>query len=262
MTLNAPALWLSALPRPAAEGHKYARGHCVVVGGRVLTGAARLAAEGAARAGAGLVTLIAPAEITPVYRAACAAHIMVEDEGTDRCAQLQDPRRTALVLGPGYGPDAAGIIGWLRARAGQALVLDADGLGALAARPDALDFLRAGDVLTPHSGEFARVFGGITPEEAAIRAGCVLVLKGARTIVTDGTRRVENVHATPYLASAGTGDVLAGIIGGLLAQGMPAFDAACAGVWLHGEAGLIAGPGLVASDLPDALPAIFARLLG
>lgn len=256
MQTNLPDLWKSTLPRPSAGGHKYDRGWCIVIGGTRLTGAARLVAEAAARIGAGLTTVIAPADITPIYRAAMPAHIMVEDESTDRARQLQDPRRNVLVLGPGFGPDAAGVKAWLAARGPQAMVLDADGLNHL---PD-MSYLRAGDVLTPHTGEFKKLFGDISPQDAALRAGCIVVLKGERTIITDGTRSVENTVASPYLASAGTGDVLAGIIGGLLAQKMPAFDAACAGVWIHGSAGKALGAGLVASDLPDAIPNVLKSL--
>lgn len=256
MENNNPTLWKDVLPRPKAEGHKYDRGWCVVIGGRMLTGAARLACEAASRIGAGLTTLIAPADIAPIYRAALPAHIMVEDETGDRCSQLQDPRRNALVLGPGYGPDAAGIRGWLAARGPQSMVLDADGLNHL---PD-LSYLRSGDVLTPHAGEFKRLFGEITPQDAARKAKCIVVLKGAQTVITDGVRSVQNDQASPYLASAGTGDVLAGIIGGLLAQKMPAFEATCAAVWIHGQAGKAIGAGLVASDIPDAIPAVLKSL--
>lgn len=260
MTENTPKNWLPLFPCPAPAAHKYTRGHCVVVAGAKLTGAARLVAEAAARMGAGLVTIIAPENCAMVFRAACAAHIMVEDEIADKCAMLQDPRRNALVLGCGYGPDATGILAWLSARAGQRLVLDADGLNALAARPEGLKLLRAGDVLTPHAGEFAKLFGDSTPQAAAKKTGCVVVLKGAETIITDGAQTITNTHASPYLASAGTGDVLAGMIGGLLAQGMPSFEAACAAVWMHGDAGVRIGAGLVASDIPDALPDIIRAL--
>lgn len=259
--LNSPSLWLLKLPRPKADGHKYDRGYCVVIGGTKMTGAARLAAEAAARAGAGLVTIIAPPEVANVYRKTAAAHVIVEDETVDRCSHLQDPRRNALVLGCGYGPDAAGIMSWLNARAGQALVLDADGLNALAARPEGLKLLRRGDVLTPHAGEFAKLFGDITPQEAALKTGCVVVLKGAKTIITNGLQTVENDHASAYLATAGTGDVLAGVIGGLLAQGMPPFEAACAATWIHGEAALRVGAGLVATDLLAALQPVIQALL-
>jgi NAD(P)H-hydrate epimerase len=254
---NGPNLWKTKLPRPKLDGNKYDRGWCVVIGGACLTGAARLASEAAARAGAGLTTLIAPGAVADVYRAALPAHIMVENE-SDPATQLGDKRRNTLVLGPGFGADADGVLKWLAARQIQRLVLDADGLNALAAKPEGLKYLREDDVLTPHAGESKRLFGDIGAKDAAVKARCVVVLKGEKTIITDGVRIVENDHASPYLASAGTGDVLAGIIGGLIAQGMTSFDAACAGVWIHGEAGQRLGPGLVASDIPSILPAIYS----
>lgn len=261
MQMNAPDLWKDLLPRPRVDGHKYDRGHCIVVGGAKLTGAARLAGVCAARAGAGLVTIVAPQGVGDVYRTAAPAHIMVEDEiAHDRRSHLADARRRALVLGPGFGADADAVIDWLKARGDQRLVLDADGLIALNARAEGLALLRPDDVLTPHAGEFARLFGDCTAQEAARRVGCVVVLKGADTIIADGEDGVENRHASPYLASAGTGDALAGIIAGLMAQGMPSFKAACAGVWMHGEAGLQFGPGLVASDIPDMLPHVLKSL--
>lgn len=258
---NDPSLWIAFLPKPNTQTNKYDRGHCIVIGGAQLTGAARLAAEAAARVGAGLTTIIAPAEFAPIYRAACPAHIMIEDESADRCSQLQDPRRNALVLGPGFGKNAEGVLAWLSARGPQSLVLDADGLNALSTRPEGFELLRHGDVLTPHAGEFKKMFGDISAQDAAKKSKCVVVLKGGETTITDGERTVINDHASPYLASAGTGDVLAGIIGGLLAQGMNAFDAACAGVWIHGEAGIRLGAGLVASDLPDTVPDVIKALI-
>lgn len=186
---------------------------------------------------------------------------MVEDESADRCSQLQDPRRNALVLGCGYGHDASGVLAWLSARGPQALVLDADGLNAIAERPEGLKLLRRGDVLTPHAGEYKRLFGDKPAQTAANETKCVIVLKGEKTIITDGVETIENAHASPYLATAGTGDVLAGTIGGLLAQGMAPFDAAAAAVWIHGEAGLRIGAGLVASDLPSAIGAVIHDLV-
>ena len=261
-THNTPDLWKESFPRPSVEGNKYTRGHCVAIAGPKLTGATRLVAEAAARVGAGLVTIIAPEEAAPVFRAACEPHIMIEEEIADRCSQLQDPRRNVLVLGPGFGRTESGILAWLSARGPQTLVLDADGLNAISSRPEGLKLLRRGDVLTPHTGEYKKLFGDITPQEAAAKTGCIVLLKGAETVITDGVRTVVNDHASPYLASAGTGDVLAGMIGGLIAQGMPAFDAVCAAVWMHGEAGIVIGAGLVASDIPDALPDIIQQIVG
>lgn len=255
MQTNSPDLWKSRLPHPKPDGHKYDRGHCIVIGGDKLTGAARLASEAAARTGAGLTTIIASSEAAGIYRAASPAHIMIEDE-RDPITQLEDKRRNVLVLGPGLGSDSDKALKWLKSRGDQRLVLDADGL-----RTEAMKFLREGDVLTPHAAEYKKLFASRTPQEAASALGCTIILKGEKTIITDGARSVVNDHASPYLASAGTGDVLAGIIAGLMAQGMESFDAACAAVWMHGEAGRRIGPGLVASDLPGALPAIMAGLL-
>jgi NAD(P)H-hydrate epimerase len=145
---NAPSLWLSALPRPAADGHKYQRGHCIVIGGEKLTGAARLAATAAARIGAGLTTIIAPPEVATVYRVETAAHLMIEERRDDYASHLSDTRRNALVLGPGFGPYAQDIALWLDARQGQRMVLDADGLTHL----KNFSLLKPGDVLTPHAG--------------------------------------------------------------------------------------------------------------
>lgn len=261
MILNTPKLWMDDYPRVTGPRHKYDRGYVLVVAGPKLTGAARLVAESAARAGAGLTTVIAPADSAPVFRAACPAHIMVEDEQPDKTRHTDDARRNVLVLGPGYGPDAAGVMEWLAARRTQKLVLDADGLNALAENPDGFRHLRADDILTPHAGEYARLFGDMTPQDAARKAGAIIVLKGPHTVITNGQETVVNDHASPFLASAGTGDVLAGIVAGLVAQGMPPFDAACAAVWIHGEAGLSIGPGLVASDIPGALPPLIRALL-
>lgn len=264
---NAPALWAAALPRPATDGHKYDRGHALIAGGGELTGAARLASEAASRAGAGLVTLAAPADSLPIYRATLPAAIMVRDlAGFDDL--LADKRRNTVLLGPGNGTDAA-----CRARieavrkAHRACVLDADALGVLAP----FDMrLTAEFVLTPHDGEFARMFPDLVgrnrlarAREAAARSGAVVLLKGADTVVAhpDGRASIAD-NAPPWLATAGSGDVLAGIVAAFLAQDMPSFYAASAAVWLHGQAAANLGPGLIADDLPRAIAreiAPFAR---
>jgi ADP-dependent NAD(P)H-hydrate dehydratase / NAD(P)H-hydrate epimerase len=266
---NAPALWRHALARPASDGHKFDRGYALIVGGRILTGAARLAARAALRAGAGLVTIVAPGEAQPIYRAGDPA-VMVEALGADGGLEdaLADRRRNVVLLGPGNGADEE-----TRARvraalgAGRAVVLDADAISAFAGTADALFAAIRGEVvLTPHEGEFARIFAFIDDKlsrarRAAARSGAVVLLKGADTVIAhpDG-RAVINANAGADLATAGSGDVLAGVITGLLAQGMPAFEAACAAAWLHGAAGSARGAGLIASDLPDALPVILRDL--
>ena len=262
---NSPTLWRSSLPQPSADGHKYDRGHVVVFGGARLTGAARLAAQAAMRAGAGLCTVVAPAESVVIYRSD-APHIMVEERG-DIAAHLADARRNAFVIGPGLEGDIrADVLAVLATK--RPAVLDAGALTAFAgAAGDLCAALHPSCVLTPHEGEFERVFGVLPGDRmaqavtAAEKAGCVVLLKGAETVIAaPGRPPVVNAHATPYLATAGAGDVLAGIIAGLLAQGMGAFDAACAAAWIHGEAGRQMGPGLVAPDLIAGIPAVLKDL--
>ncbi|MGE5518018.1 MAG: NAD(P)H-hydrate dehydratase [Bacteroidota bacterium] len=264
---NGPALWLDRFPWPAADGHKYARGHAVVVGGETMTGAARLAARAARRVGAGLVTIAAPAGALATYRAGDPGTIVASLD--DYAGLLADPRKNVLVLGPGGGIGEA-LRGRVLAalKAGKAAVLDADALTSFAETPRELfKALSANVVLTPHDGEFLRLFGKTDgsrlerARQAAGRAGAVVLLKGPDTVVAhpDG-RAVINANAPPTLATAGSGDVLAGLIGGLLAAGMDGFDAAACGVWLHGAVAQECGPGLIAEDLSQALPVVLARL--
>ena len=254
--LNGPALW--RLPAPDASSHKYSRGHVTVLGGAAMTGAARLAAAAARRGGAGMVTIAALGR-ADVYRAGEPGVIV--DESVI-ATLLLDPRRTAWVCGPGLGVDAARSSLKVLLGSGRAVVVDADALTACAGAPQ---MLRGATVLTPHAGEFSRVFGGPGPDRvAAVRAaaaltGAVVLLKGADTIIAAPDGRVAiNDNAPPDLATAGAGDVLAGLVGALLAQGMQPWHAACAAVWLHGSAATLAGPGLIAEDLPAVLPRAFA----
>jgi len=267
---NEPALWGDLLPRPAMDGHKFSRGHVLVVGGEALGGAARLAAMAALRAGAGLATIAAPAAALASYRASAHAETMVEALGPgDALAPLlADARRNALLAGPGNGVGAATRARVLEALATRrACVLDADALTSFAGAPRDLFAAIAGPVvMTPHEGEYARLFGGggdklSRARAAAAASGAVVLLKGADTVVAhpDG-RAAINDNAPPDLATAGSGDVLAGTIAGLLAQGMPPFEAAAAGAWLHGAAGAARGAGLVASELPRTYPRLLARL--
>lgn len=264
---NGPARWLDAFPFPTTGGHKYRRGHLVVVGGAVMTGAARLAARAGRRMGAGLVTVAAPAEALDVYRCGDPGIIVAP---LDECsALLADARKNAWVLGPGCGAGEATRARVLAALgAGKACVLDADALTGFADRPrDLFKALSPSAVLTPHDGEFARLFGPAKgsrlerARHAAGRAGAVVLLKGADTVVAhpDG-RAVINANAPPWLATAGSGDVLAGMIGGLLAAGMDAFDAAAAAAWVHGACARAVGPGLIAEDLPERVPAVLSGL--
>ena len=264
---NAPALWRALLPAPAPDGHKYSRGHALVVGGDgAHSGAARLAARAALRAGAGLVTVHAPEAALPVYAAQLTA-VMVAST-VDLAAALADERRNALLIGPGCGVSPATRERTLRALgAGKRCVLDADALTAFRGEPAALFAALGPDaVLTPHEGEYRRLFSHQGDKLARARAaaresGAVVALKGADSVIAapDG-RAAINANAPPTLATAGTGDVLAGFILGLLAQGMPAFEAAAAGVWLHGAAAAAFGPGLIAEDLSETLPSVLRGL--
>lgn len=267
---NEPALWRGALPHLRPSGNKYSRGHALLWGGYPTTGAARMAARAAARAGAGLTTIAVTPEALPIYAAALTS-IMVRAAPTpaDLGTLLSDKRFNALLIGPG-----AGVDGSTRARAlamlatRRAVLLDADAISAFAQERETLFAAVAGPcVLTPHDGEFARLFdpSGDKPTRAraAARAsGAVIVLKGADTVIAAPDGRVAiNSNAPATLATAGSGDVLGGMILGLLAQGMEAFEAAAAGVWLHGAAAADFGPGLLAEDLPDLLPGVLRRLL-
>lgn len=249
---NTPGLW--TLPVPGAGDHKYTRGHVTVLGGAAMTGAARLAAGAARRIGAGMLTIAAPAAAAAVYRAGDPG-ILVDTAPLERL--LADPRRGVWVCGPGLGVVQARLALAVLRGAGRQVVADADALTAATGDPDAL---RGATVLTPHGGEFARVFGAPgTDRVAAVRAaaartGAVVLLKGADTIVAAPDGRVAiNDSAPPWLATAGAGDVLAGAVAGLLAQGMAAWEASCAAVWLHGQAANRVGPGLVAEDLIAAI---------
>ncbi|MFZ2990107.1 NAD(P)H-hydrate dehydratase [Ideonella sp.] len=284
---NDPALWLDALPVASSDGHKYGRGHALVWGGWPTTGAARMAARAAARVGAGLCTVAMPAAALPVYAAALTSVMVSPVAGAeDLQALLADQRYSGLLIGPGAGsgPDTRmRVLAMLKA--GRATVLDADALAEFQGDPQTLFEAikaqsvspRAGSecttvlcVLTPHEGEFARLFQGLIDpladklgraRAAALACGAVVVLKGSDTVIAapDG-RAVINANAPPSLATAGAGDVLAGLVLGLMAQGMAPFLAAAAAVWMHGAAASSFGPGLLAEDLPDRLPAVLRRL--
>ena len=271
---NGPGLWGGGYPWRGLGDHKYDFGHALVLGGATMTGAGRLAARAALRVGAGLVTVACPPEALPVYALATPSTITAPIASeADFGALLTDARKNAVLIGPGngVGPET-------RARslaaigAGKAVVVDADALSAFRDRPEALfEALSAGAagpcVLTPHEGEFQRLFPDLDGDKlsraraAATRSGAVVLLKGADSVTAapDG-RAAINANAPAALATAGTGDVLAGLVVGLLAQGMVSFDAACAAVWLHGEAGAACGPGLIAEDLSEALPGVLRAL--
>jgi NAD(P)H-hydrate epimerase len=271
---DTPALWSSSFPWPKDEAHKYDRGHCVVVSGPAhATGAARLAARGALRVGAGLVSVASPTAAVEVNAVELTAIMVKPFEGVEGLARLlEDKRFNSVVLGPGAGVGAETRAMVDRVLATQAAaVLDADALTSFKDDPKALYLLlREPCVLTPHEGEFERIFPGLlrrsstrieAARAAAATARCTVLLKGADTVIAapDG-RAAINGHAPPELATAGSGDVLAGMIGGLMAQGVDSFKAAAMAAWLHGEAAYRFGPGLISEDLPEQLPHVLAAL--
>ncbi|MGI9503085.1 MAG: NAD(P)H-hydrate dehydratase [Geminicoccaceae bacterium] len=270
---NRPSLWSKPFPRRDATAHKYSHGHALVLGGGMASsGAARLAAKAALRAGAGLVTVLCPASALPVYAAALTA-VMVRPirDGDDSIAgELADPRRNAILLGPGAGVGEAlqmKVVASLEAE--KAVILDADALTSFEGAPDKLfsHIKEKGRVLlTPHEGEFARLFDieGDKLSRARIAAslsGATVLLKGADTVIAAPDDRASILtEAPPTLATAGSGDVLAGMALGLIAQAMPTFEAASAAAWLHAEAAKTFGPGLIAEDLADQLPDVLSML--
>lgn len=276
---NNPDLWESAFPLPRVDGHKFTKGHAVVVSGDIVaTGAARLSARAALRGGAGLVTVASPRDALAVNAAALTAVMVRPVDTAEEFAALIGGKINACIIGPGAGIGAktCGIVAAGLA-AKRRLVLDADALTSFADAPDRLfDLIKADPetevVLTPHEGEFSRIFSSLDLNSqiqsklarvtaAAAQSGAVVLLKGPDTVVasSDGRAAIAS-NAPPWLATAGSGDVLAGLIGAFLAQGVPAFEAACIGVWMHGEAGSEAGPGLIAEDLTEVMPAVFRRL--
>ena len=259
---NNPLLWRDKLPVHNSDGHKYDRGIAVIYGAREMTGATRLAARACARMGAGLVRVLAPQGAAQIYRTTLHEEIIVEDAAA--FAGFDDARIKSFLIGPGMrreDVDVQLVAAALRA-ATPKIVLDA---GAFAAWTGGGDVARM--VATPHEGEFAARFGKMDSaskeERAAIACdalGSTIVLKGAQTIVWgEGDAIIQN-RSVPELATAGTGDVLAGMIAGLLAQGMDAKWAAAAAIWIHAEAAERFGAGMVASDLPEMIPGILQSL--
>jgi NAD(P)H-hydrate epimerase len=273
---NGPAVWSGRFARRTSASHKYTAGHALVIGGSKMTGAARLAARAALRIGAGLVSIAAARDALQIYALSSASIITLASESLDELENiLSDPRKNAVLIGPGCGVTEQtrdAVLAILRRQ--RATVLDADALSVFAAAPEtlfsALKFGALGSsvVLTPHDGEFRQLFPDITGDRltraraSARRSGAIVVLKGSDTVIADpGGRAVINDNAPPHLATAGSGDVLAGLILGLMAQSMPPFEASAAAVWTHGELGRHLGPGLISEDLPDAVPTVLKAIL-
>ncbi len=254
--LNSPALWLSTFPEPALDGHKYHRGHTVILGADTYTGATRMAAEACSRTGSGLVTVLSTPDMAHLYQTVLPADIMVRTDALSRINRV-----TTVLAGPGGCSETQAQI--LEASAPDlSVILDTDAIRLAANLPNTQK------IATPHEAEFSRYFGEIGTDRAgaAVRVaqetGSIILLKGAETLIAapDG-RLVANTVASPYLAKAGSGDVLAGMIAGLVAQGMPAFEATCCGVWMHGHAGKQIGPGLVPQDIIAFIPDVLKALL-
>jgi hydroxyethylthiazole kinase-like uncharacterized protein yjeF len=269
---NGPSLWADRLVWPGSASHKHARGRMIVVSGDLnSSGAARLAARAGLRIGAGVVTVLSPPEALLVNGAHLEA-VMLKPFETDVELEAAATTVDSAVIGPAAGVNESTVSNlFALARTGAGLVIDADALTVFHDDPDEMfSVLDRDDVLTPHPGEFERVFKGLlgsSPERitatraAAVRSGTVVLLKGSDTVIAapDG-RAVVNGNGSPWLATAGSGDVLAGFIGGLVAQGLDSFEAACAAVWIHSEAAAAFGPGLISEDLPGLAPAVLKRL--
>nr|WP_244532339.1 NAD(P)H-hydrate dehydratase [Methylocapsa palsarum] len=266
---NGPEIWLDVYPWPEPESYKYERGQVLILGGEAITGASRMTAAAAARAGAGMVTLAAPAKVWSIYAASLLDTIVRSfDSLAEFEALLADVRRNVFAIGPGAGVGPSTRQYVLSALATKrAIVLDADALTSFAEAPeDLFEAIRGPCVLTPHAGEFMRLFHCEGDKlqrtrSAANQCNAVVLLKGPDTVIAapDG-RAIINSNAPAQLATGGSGDVLTGFVAALLAQGMEPFEAAAAAAWLHGAAAEALGLGLVAKDLPDALPRVLQKL--
>lgn len=256
LQLNGPNIWIDAFPKMDDTTHKYDRGHAVILGAAELIGATRLASSACSRIGSGLVTVLSDLS-TLAYRISLPADIMVKDYHIDDLQNI-----TAVLGGPGGISDAYMNM-LLDCGPHIRRVFDADALSHQLGNRK----LGSNTVLTPHDGEFERVFGQLSSDratqclQAARRTDCIIVRKGPKTIIAHPNGRcVINDRPNPFLAKAGTGDVLAGFITGLLAQPMPLFEACCAAVWIHSDTGDKLGPGLTAPDLESVLPEILRNI--
>jgi len=250
MQENTPDLWRHLIPEKKTDSHKYNHGFAFVYGAKELTGATRLVASACARMGIGLVTVLSDVEVANVYKASLPAHIMVRDD-----LEWYHEKVSVKIYGPG------GLSVKPNYQSQIPTILDADALINLPNK------ISSNFVLTPHEGEFERTFPNIQGSrlEKAIKAAnkinAHIVLKGAETIIASPKGHlIVNKHAPALLATAGSGDVLAGMIGGLVGQKMDIFQACCAAVWIHGECAYKFGKGLVAEDLIDMIPPVLQKI--
>ncbi len=267
---NGPCVWSEQLPKPGLATHKYSRGHLLVVGGDEMLGATRLAAGAARRVGAGLVSIAAPSETRDMYLLGNPGNLFLDLPEAEFLSQiLADGRKSCVLIGPGGGVSHRTRDCVIRAlKSKRPVVLDADALTVFENDSNTLfecileSEISGSCILTPHEGEFCRLFDLRGDKlsrcrEAARISGAVVLLKGADTVIADRSgAAVINANAPASLATAGSGDVLSGIIAGLIAQGMPGIKAAAAGAWMHGEAGKLAGDHVIAEDLADHLPSL------
>jgi NAD(P)H-hydrate epimerase len=269
-TENTPKLWQHYISAPSIKHHKHSRGASVICGGGIeCTGATRMAAMAALRIGAGLVTVACDDKSLPIYASQLTAVMTKTIKNQEALSNLLQ-KKSSVLIGPGYGvgkKTKKSVLHILEESI--PCVLDADALTSFEKKETLLfNAIHQQTIITPHEGEFSRLFGRIegSREDAALAAakqsGAIVVLKGNHTLIASPEGQIViNKNASPWLATAGSGDVLAGIITGLLAQHLPVFEAACAGVWFHGECSQTAGVGLIAEDLIPAIPNVLETFL-
>lgn len=253
---NTPDFWIKDFPVLDNETHKYSRGQAIILASESMTGATVLAASSCARVGAGIVRVMALPDMVEHYQSILPPHIIVEND----LESINDERSKAVLLGAGTSPESTSLKICMEHQGKAVRIMDAGALDYIANNKQW--GLLENSIITPHKGEFDRVFGNNTDAESVARKHkCIVVLKGGETHITNGKDIIVNAHSSPYLATAGTGDVLGGIICGLTAQGMEPLKACAAAVWLHGEAGIRLGAGMVASDIVNKLPEILKEML-
>tara|TARA_B100000686_G_scaffold251631_1_gene262128 strand:- start:1097 stop:1939 length:843 start_codon:yes stop_codon:yes gene_type:complete len=267
--MNTPDLWRESLPDPATFQHKYERGEGLFFGGADMTGAICLSSDAATRMGLGLARILSPSSARDVYRI-YKPHLIVHTTDTldDYIKYLSETDAEVAVIGPGFAQteDLADLVPCVLEKLTGRVVLDADALNVFQDRKTKLfSALHEKCILTPHTGEFKRLFGDFEDKvtatrQAADRTGAVIVHKGVETVIAAHDRVVKHQSGSPYLATAGTGDVLTGVIAGLVGQGMDTFRASCAAVWIHSRAAEQFGRGLTATDLPDLLTGVLNEL--